>query len=60
MTAPDPTPVEHEHTAQIDLAAAWLRDLPPHEIPQPIVPALQERFGLTAQQACEAIQEARR
>jgi hypothetical protein len=60
MTELDPTPPENEHSAQIDEAARWLAPLEPHEVPQPIVPALQARFGLTAQQACDAIQEARR
>lgn len=60
MSALDHTPAEHEHTAKIDLAAQLLRDLPPHAVSQPIVPALQRMFELTAQEACVAIQEARR
>lgn len=60
MSALDHTPAEHEHTTKIDLAAQWLRDLPPHEVPQPIVPAMLARFGLTPAEACTAIAEARR
>lgn len=60
MTALDHTPLEHEHTAQIDEAARWLASLEPHQVPQPIVPALQARFGLSASEACQAIAEARR
>ncbi len=50
------TPPEHEHTAAIDEAAAWLasEDHPP----SPIVPALRRRFGLSAVEACTAISEA--
>jgi hypothetical protein len=50
------TPPEHEHTAAIDEAAAWLasEDHPP----SPIVPALRRRFGLSAVDACTAITEA--
>lgn len=54
------TPPENEHSAMIDQAAAFLRGLPIDQIPQPIVPALRARFGLTAMEACQAIAEARR
>ena len=60
MTQLEPTPVENEHPAAIDLAAQWLRDLPAHAIPWPLVPALRARFGLTAAGACVVIGEARR
>lgn len=50
---------EDEHFEQIDQTAAWLRGLSIGEVPQPIVPALRMRFGLTAGEACQAIAEAR-
>jgi len=53
------TPPENEHSAQIDQAVEWLRGLPSAEVPRPIVPALRQRFGLTAGEACTAIAEAR-
>lgn len=49
---------EHEHSVAIAAAAEWLRSVPQHERLHPIVPALRERFGLTALQAVEAIREA--
>lgn len=52
------TGLSHEHSAAVDEAAAWLASLPPHERPRPIVPALRQRFGLTALEACQAIREA--
>ncbi|MBU4529189.1 hypothetical protein [Hoeflea sp.] len=60
MSALDPTPAEHEHSAAVDQAAAWLRSLRDYEKPQPIVPALRDRFGLSPVEACQAIAEARR
>ena len=54
------TPPENEYTAQIDEAARWIASLSPHEVPRPIIPALRERFGLSAQEACVAIGESRR
>lgn len=38
----------------VQQAANWLRDQTPR--PSPVVPALRVRFGLTAKEACEAIQ----
>lgn len=52
------TPPEHEHSAAIDEAAAWLATKPRQQIGRPIVPALRERFGLSPAEACQAIQEA--
>jgi len=46
------TPPEHEHSEAVILAAQWLADQNPP--PKPIVPALRERFGLSALEACEA------
>jgi hypothetical protein len=42
----------HEHSEAVTQAAIWLADeqLPP----QPIIPALRQRFGLSALEACEA------
>ena len=63
MAAPDvpvggSTGLDHESSAAIDVAAAWLAGLLPHEIPKPLVPALRRRFDLTAGDACTAIAEA--
>jgi hypothetical protein len=45
-------PPEHEHTEAVVLAAQWLADeLQP---PQPIIPALRQRFNLAALEATEA------
>lgn len=52
------TPPEHEHSAAIDEAAAWLAETPRERIGRPIVPALRERFGLTVIEACAAVREA--
>lgn len=48
-----PTPPEHSHSAAVEQAAIWLAEQ--REPPHPVVPALKERFGLTAIEACEAI-----
>lgn len=50
------TGLDHESTAGIDEAASWL--LRQAEAPRPIIPAIRSRFGLTAPDACRAIQEA--
>lgn len=52
------TGLSHEHSAAITLAAEWLATVPQSERPKPIVPALRERFGLSAVEACQAIREA--
>jgi len=51
------TGADHEHSDSVIVAAQWLADQrqPPH----PVVPALKERFGLSALEACEAIARAR-
>lgn len=41
-------------SSAVQQAAAWLRDQ--HPRPSPVVPALRERFGLSAKEAVEAIQ----
>lgn len=46
-------PPEHSHSPAVEQAAIWLADL--REPPHPVVPALKERFGLSAVEACEAI-----
>jgi hypothetical protein len=48
----------HESTAAIGEAAAWLATTPAEARPRPIIPGLQERFGLTAAEACAACREA--
>ena len=51
-----PTGLSHEHTAAIELAAAWAAG--ERVAPSPIVPALVARFGLTTIEACEAASDA--
>ena len=51
--------ITHEHTAAIDLAAAYLVETPIHARPQPLIPALRSRFGLTPLEACQAIRDSR-
>jgi hypothetical protein len=52
------TGVVHEGSHAVELAAEWLANTPRHERNRPAVPLLQERFGLTAQEACQAIEQA--
>lgn len=40
------------------VAARWLASKPCPDRPHPIIPALQQRFGLTAAEAIQAIREA--
>ncbi|ESY32757.1 MULTISPECIES: hypothetical protein [unclassified Mesorhizobium] len=49
---------DHEHSAAIDEAAAWLRSDSRERISRPIIPHLKQAFGLTAAEAIEAIREA--
>lgn len=51
------TPPEHQHSAAIDEAVAWLRATPRHMRQPPVVKQLRERFGLTATEACTALHE---
>lgn len=39
-------------------AGRWLATAPEHEKPNPIIPALRQRFGLTMLEATEAVAEA--
>ena len=48
----DLTPPEHEHSEAVIQAAQWLADQPVP--PTPLVPTLQQRFGLTLIEATEA------
>lgn len=52
------TGLSHEHSAAVEEAAAWLTVTPREAIGGPVIPALRERFGLTPQEACEAVREA--
>lgn len=52
------TGLDHESTAAIDEAAAWLATCPAHLRPSPIVPALRQRFDLSPTEACQVIREA--
>lgn len=44
--------LDHQHSETVIIAAQWLADA--KERPEPIIPHLRERFGLTAVEACEA------
>lgn len=48
----------HEHSEAVILAAQWLAD--ERQPPQPIIPHLRQRFGLTALEASEACALARK
>ncbi|NTI03457.1 hypothetical protein G6K88_15645 [Agrobacterium rhizogenes] len=47
LTAP-----EHEHSEAVVQAAQWLAEQNP--APQPVMPLIRARFGLSAIEACEA------
>lgn len=47
------TGLSHEHSEAVTVAAQWLADQPEGSV-KPIVPALRERFPLSATEACEA------
>lgn len=51
------TGLDHERTAAIDEAARWLASSSPAERNRPVVVLLRERFGLSAQEACQAIRD---
>ena len=51
------TPPEHEHSALIDEAAAWLATRSPQERQRPAVVELRERYGLSAVEACQAMRQ---
>jgi hypothetical protein len=46
------TVIDHADNPAIGEAAAWLAAQ--HKPPRPLVPALRQRFGLSALEACEA------
>lgn len=46
-------------TDSVKQAAHWLAVTPEAEKPHPIIPHIRERFGLSAMQAIEAINQAR-
>lgn len=52
------TGLSHEHSAAVEEAAAWISQTPRQAIGRAIIPALRERYGLTPQEACEALREA--
>ncbi|MCQ1778251.1 hypothetical protein NOJ05_13670 [Neorhizobium galegae] len=51
------TPPEHEHSAAVETAAMWLSEQP-DDLPNKMH-ELQQRFGLTAGQAAQALTVAR-
>lgn len=44
--------LDHQHSETVIQAAQWLAD--ERQSPQPVIPILRQRFGLTALEACEA------
>ncbi|WP_105438483.1 hypothetical protein [Neorhizobium sp. T25_13] len=52
------TGADHEHSEAVVSAAQWLAD--ERHPPQPIIPELRRRFGLSALEACEASAMAQR
>ncbi|THK35626.1 hypothetical protein EHS39_23650 [Ensifer sp. MPMI2T] len=52
------TGADHEHSALVEQAAMWLGDQA--QPPRPIIPALRERFNLSALEATEAAAMAER
>lgn len=53
------TGLSHEHNVAVEQASHWLADLPTKDFP-PLVLDLMRRFGVTPQEACEAISMARK
>lgn len=51
------TGLSHEHSCAVELAAQWYSEQRPR--PSPAVPAIREKFGLSAMEACEALAMAR-
>lgn len=51
------TSIDHQKPAAIHEAARWLAFTPESERPAPLIPALRNRFRLSALEACEAIAE---
>lgn len=51
------TGIDNESYPAIYEAARWLSLTPESERPAPLIPALRNRVGLSAQEACEAIAE---
>ncbi|TDX88470.1 hypothetical protein EDE05_102447 [Neorhizobium sp. R1-B] len=52
------TGADHEQSDSVVVAAQWLAD--EQQPPQPIIPELRRRFGLSALEACEASAMAQR
>jgi len=46
------TGTDHQHSESVVQAAQWLAEQNP--APQPIIPHIRNRFGLSALEACEA------
>ncbi|MBB3913871.1 hypothetical protein [Rhizobium fabae] len=46
------TGADHQHSESVVQAAQWLAEQNP--APQPIIPHIRQRFGLSALEACEA------
>jgi hypothetical protein len=51
------TRIDQESRPAISQAAMWLALTPITQRPAPLIPVLRHRFGLSAQEACEAVAE---
>lgn len=51
--------MNREISPQVRKAAIWLASTPDMSKPRPVIPHLRKTYGLTAQQAIEAITESR-
>lgn len=51
------SPAVVPHSENIEEAVRWLMSRSREEIPRPLVPALRERFGLSAKDACAVLRE---
>jgi hypothetical protein len=45
---------DHEHSAAVDLAGAWLARNPRSRFAEPIIRLIRQRFGLSVTEAVEA------
>lgn len=53
-----PETTDHVHSAAVEAAGEWLSRNPRERIGEPVVPALQARFGLSFRECVAAIEMA--
>ncbi|MGX5846934.1 hypothetical protein ACWGTO_07630 [Mesorhizobium sp. PL10] len=49
---------DHEHSEAVAHAGEWLSQTSRERIGRPIIPTLREKFGLSPQEAVDAVREA--